>query len=347
MKHLCTSLIPVSVLILIWALSARALDGYVLCGDEWFGLSKVYLIDCETGDKRTLVDEPAWGACFNADGSRIAYYRSRGSRICTRSIDGTDEREVCELSCGKGDFEVSVSWSDDGNLYMSNWTKNVYRVDADGGTPEVAYTSGNTIVAGTASRDGTRYAATVPGGWSVASYDMANDKEHNHGGGCQGSISSDGKWVSHNLDNHHTAYIKEFLSDRTAHTISSPEGEFNMHRFSQHSPKHVCFTCDGNKGYVCDVTSDHSVKVGDCSPYDYFPGELNREVATRGGCARLHVLTSGTVSPTGLVEEPLFSVMINGKIVARGAGRPNGRNATLLYTVKGSQGAESRLHWLR
>lgn len=340
MKFSPLAFLAVLPLSLICALNAWALDGYVLCGDEWFSWSKIYLIDCGTGEKQTLVDEPAWGACFNGDGSKIAYYRKRGTKICTRKIDGTGEEEVCELSCGNGNWEVSVSWADDGNLYMSNWTNDIYRVNAAGGTPEVAYTSNAKVVAGTASRDGKRYAATVPGGWSVASYDMANNKEHNHGGGCQGSISSDGKWVSHNLDDHHEAHIKEFLSDRTVHTISSPSGEFNMHRFSQHSPKHVCFTCDGNKGYVCDVTTDHSTKVGDCSPYDYFPGELNREVATVN--PGLRVISSSTGLHKSSHEHPPFTVMVNGRVVPRGgAGRLSDVGQSVLFSVERSHHASS------
>jgi hypothetical protein len=48
-----------------------------------------------------------------------------------------------------------------------------------------------------------------------------------------------------------------------------------MHRYSQHSNKHVCFTCEGSKAYVCDVTSNKSHRVGTGAPYDYYPGSIS------------------------------------------------------------------------
>jgi hypothetical protein len=94
-------------------------------------------------------------------------------------------------------------------------------------------------------------------------------------GGCQGSISPNGKYFTHNLGGHKKAKI-HYFGGGTYKTISTPEdGGFNAHRWSHSENDYCMYTIEGDKrAYVHNIKSNTATYVGYGTPYDYYAQEI-------------------------------------------------------------------------
>jgi hypothetical protein len=250
---------------------AHALDGMVLLIDAGhFSRGDLMIRYLSDGEQKTLDNGSCFGPSFSPDGKKIAY--SEGNRtIYIINIDGSGKTEV--TSCGGN--EVMLNWAGNGYLYWSQCDENIYRVKTDGSDKETVYTSSKNIHGVGVSQDGDKAAWTAPS-WEVRGCDISSGSEKRFGGGCQGSISPNGRYVTHNLDGHREARIHNF-GGGTYTTISSPEGSFNAHRWSHSENDYCLYSLEGSrKAYVHNIKNNTAHYIGaNASIYDYYATEIH------------------------------------------------------------------------
>jgi eukaryotic-like serine/threonine-protein kinase len=102
------------------------------------------------GVPRKLLDDSMLGARWSADGRRITFIRagaSAGDALWVADADGTNRREIIPADAG-----IHIHWpvwSDDGYVYFNRARatiasldqSDIYRIRADGGTPEPVFTT--------------------------------------------------------------------------------------------------------------------------------------------------------------------------------------------------------------
>jgi hypothetical protein len=251
---------------------AWALDGTLLVIDSiWFQPGDLVKIDCASGQRTILVSGAAYGPCFSPDASQIAYWKD--GKIWTIPTDGSGSPvEICDTYVTVY-REQAMNWPDDGYIYWSEQGAYLYRVNIATGKIETVHTSSErNLYMVSVSRDSQR-AACSKNAWEVWAIDLETHEERNFGSGCQGTISANGQYVTHNLDGHEEANIHRFSDGSVYTTITKPadRSEFNMHRFSKHSSDHVVFTADENNAYVCEIHSNTSTYIGRGAAWDYLP----------------------------------------------------------------------------
>ncbi|MBD3243437.1 MAG: hypothetical protein GF331_22800, partial [Chitinivibrionales bacterium] len=270
----------------IFAFPARALEGMVLqTSTRMFDGGNLTIHYLSTGERKTPQSGTIYGPSFSPDGKKIAYGDESARKICIVDIDGSGRREV--TSCGAS--EPTVTWAGNGYIYFGYNDRNIYRVRPDGSGREIAFTSNANIHAVGVSQNGSRAAWTKPA-WSVAVADLTTGTERNFGGGCQGSVSPDGQYVTHNIGGHTQCRLKRW-DGSTWKTLNTPEGTFNLHRWAHHAQDYVCYTIEGNnKGYIHNVNTNQATAIGTGICWDYYPQELQAGPAT----------PSLSISPTSL-----------------------------------------------
>jgi hypothetical protein len=249
-----------------------AVGGYVVVTQKNFTPGTIEVINAETGDRITI-DDYGMGPCFSPDGRRIAY--SKNDKIYIANSDGSGSATIMDVSCNTG-REPMLTWITlDGvdYLYWSTQSEQIYRARVGSSDREVVHTSPDKLYSVSVSADGFK-AACSKAAWSVWAIDIGGD-ERKVGGGCQGTVSPNGQYVTRNLSGHTEADIHDHASGSVVKTITCPTGEFNMHRFSHHSDDWVVFTVDGDEAYLCDWRNDRSYALGGGAPFDYYPGDIS------------------------------------------------------------------------
>jgi plastocyanin len=251
----------------IWAIS-----GYIVVTQKDFSPGKIEVVNVETGN-RTTIDDYGMGPVFSPDGGQVAY--SKNNKISIKNSDGSGSATIIDVSCPTGK-EPCLSWielSGAQYLYWSEQSGAIYRVRIGASEKEKVHNSSDKLYMVSVSADGKKAACSKPS-WSAWAIDIGGG-ERSLGGGCQATVSPNGKYVTHNLSGHKKADIHDHASKSVVKTITCPTGEFNMHRFSHHSNDWVVFTVNGNKAYICDWKNNKSYAVGSGAPYDYFPGSID------------------------------------------------------------------------
>ena len=264
LKHLCAA-------VALSAMQLMALDGMVLyTTSKPFGSGDLSLKYLSSGKVITLEKGGVFGPSFSPDGKSVAY--SKNSReICTILINGENKKKVT----GCGGKEVSVNWVGADKLYWSQCDKNIYAVKIDGSGKKTVFKYGKNIHNAGVSQDGKRAAWTSPS-WELGLGDLSTGKGWAKGGGCQGSISPNGKYYTHNQHNHTDCKIGKF-DGGTLKTIHPPSGKFNAHRWSHKSNDYVLYTIEGSHaGYVHNIQTNKAAATGTKGfIWDYFPEEVN------------------------------------------------------------------------
>jgi hypothetical protein len=166
------------------------------------------------------------------------------------------------------------------------------------GKVDTPYTFCGTLYSANVSGDGTKgsgfsdASSCARGVWD---FDITTGAKTNYGG-CQGSISVDGHYVTHNTGTHTVADIMKYGTGNTTNSGGdgfgtivrtfqcAPTGDtyFNQHRFSQHDTAIVLFFASSNSdggqagapthGWVYNWVTNVYTSIGDGAPTDYYPG---------------------------------------------------------------------------
>ncbi len=185
--------------------SALALDGYVLLLQEQFTAGRLEILNVATGRRTTPDDGTCFGPCFSPDGSRVAY--NRNNRIYIRNSDGSVTPTVVDVYCDSNG-EAAMNWVTLGSadyIYWSETSRKIYRVKLGTTNKETVHTSSANLYSVSVSCDGSK-AACSKRAWSCWAIDVGG-AERNLGSGCQGSVSPNGVFVTHNLEGHTKASI--------------------------------------------------------------------------------------------------------------------------------------------
>jgi len=260
------------IAVLFAAVAVWALDGMVLfTSNAPFNQGDLKLKYLSTGNVITLEKGGAFGASFSPDGKSVAFSKN-ANQITTMSIAGEGRNVV--TGCGGGNVQVTVTWVGADNLYWSQNDKHLYKIKTNGSGKATVFTYSKNIHNAGVSQDGKRAAWTSPS-WVLGLGDLSTGKGWEKGGGCQGSISPDGKYYTHNQESHKDCIIGKF-DGGTLKTIHPPTGTFNAHRWSHKSNDHVLYTLEkSNKCYVHDITTNNTVEVATGFIWDYFPSEVS------------------------------------------------------------------------
>lgn len=271
----------------------------------------IKLIDASTGSRTTVQTRQNFhtyntlsGPCFSPDGKRIAFMRYQlntreqdGSHVWIMDNDGGNVTHITKCFASKGSaFECS--WAGNGYIYWSEDGDKVYRVGIATKQAETVISLGQMsgekptrIDNLKVSLDGNHGACMVNGSSQGAfGFDFAARTSRSYGGGCQGTVSPNGELVTNNTTGadgysyHQLAYIKSWSDGSIVHRItpdnmSSPGGSkrFVFHRFSHSSNDYVVYSGEdalSGKGYVCDIRTNESTYLGECTPYDFWAGPL-------------------------------------------------------------------------
>lgn len=268
------TLCPTACLLMLCAVVARVwpLDGYVVLLREDFTNGPLEILNVGTNERTTLDNGSCFGPCFSPDGKKVAY--NKNNKIYIRNADGSGSPTVVDVYSNSG-REPAMNWVRLGSsdyIYWSEQSKQIYRVKVGTTNKETVHTSSKNLYMVSVNDDGTK-AACSKASWSCWAIDIGG-AERNLGGGCQGTVSPNGQYVTHNLSSHTKAEIHNHSTGNVLKTITSPTGEFNQHRFSHASDEWVVFTVNGNKAYLCKWRENQSYSLGSGSPWDYYPGTI-------------------------------------------------------------------------
>lgn len=290
-----------------------AIDGTALVTDE-----HIFKVNTGTGRWDTVISKNDFdnyhtlsGPCFSPDGRRIAYGRYElntgdqdGTHILIADNDGGNITELCMVYRAGGTFEggigsICCSWANDGHIYWSEKDHRVCRVNVTTKAREVVAVlddfSGDIpreIWTLKVSLDGTRGGCMGGGSSGAFGLDLVDFVSISYGSGCQGTVSPNGRLVTHNMTGglgysyHQVAFIHDFDSGEKIDTMivtGAVQGQsgslprFVFHRFSHSSDDHVVFSGEdalGGKGFVYSLSSNETCEIGTCTPYDYWDGAL-------------------------------------------------------------------------
>jgi hypothetical protein len=258
-------------IMLIFSVSVFAVEGYLLLtdgsGSNCQYIKKIYY-NLETDEyvSKTLLSGGGYsGPCFNPTGDWIAYYRNGGIYVFDTS--GTYNIKVCDEQRADVNEEF-LSWTDSGYLYWSEWDNRVFRVEWTGATPVETVIEYNSITdsvntykpgIGNAkvSRDGKRCGATLEerqpylSGTKIGAYrcfglSLEDTSEYVYmGGGCQGTISPNGVYVTHNITgtDHKEWHIQRYADGTRYKVIKTPPGtSAHRQRWSHNSNEYVVYS---------------------------------------------------------------------------------------------------------
>jgi hypothetical protein len=238
-------------------------------------------------DNSTVTFDPSalvFGGCFSPDGKRIAYFDGR--KLCITRVNGSGKYEVAG---SVGSRQVTVTWIDNDWLYYSRDDSCLYRMKTDGTMRSTVYRSATgTISTAKVSRNGAR-AGWTTAFWSTAENTMlynavigdlakSGPAAEISFGGCQGTVSPNGLYATHNIGGH-VKYEILNTADGTTYKEFPTSDATNFHRFSGISNDHVVYLCY-NKGYgeVQNIKDGSKVRVNhDLRLFDYYPSELRNE----------------------------------------------------------------------
>lgn len=260
------------IILILLAVQALALEGHVLLLQQNFQAGQLEILNVATNQRTTLDDGSCFGPCFSPDGQKVAYNKSNKIYICNADGSGTPTAIDVYANSSK---EASTSWARVGGhdyIYWSEQSRQIYRVRVGTTNKETVHTSSADLYMVKVSADGAKGACSKRA-WSCWAIDIGGS-ERNMGSGCQGTVSPNGLYVTHNLGSHTSANIQLHANGDVVKTITTPTGTFNMHRFSHISNDWVVFTVDGNKAYLCEWDKNQSHYLGSGSPWDYFPGVI-------------------------------------------------------------------------
>lgn len=251
---------------------AWALEGHVVLLQKNFSRGRLEILNLGTNQRRTLDDGQCFGPCFSPDGGKVVY--NKDNKIYIRNADGSGSATVINVYSNSG-REPAMSWVRLGSsdyIYWSEQSKQIYRVKVGTTNKETVHTSSANLYMISVNDDGTK-AACSKASWSCWAIDIGG-AERNLGGGCQGTVSPNGQYVTHNLGGHKKADIHNHANGNVLKTITTPTGEFNMHRFSHASDDWVVFTVNETQAYLCKWRENRSYHIGSGSPWDYYPGSI-------------------------------------------------------------------------
>jgi hypothetical protein len=246
------------------------------------------------------------GPCFSPDGRQVAYTRYQlntgaqdGAHILVADNDGNNITEMCQSFRGTYS-NIYCSWAGNGYIYWSEDDDRVMRVNIQTKAREIvtnlaAFTgpkpTENRIDNLKVSLDATHGAFMINGvGWCIG-LDFATMVSHDYGSGCQGTVSPNGRFVTHSVfgggwDYHQRGYIQDFATGAVADSFfapgavqgqSAPKPRFVDIRFSHSADSVIVWrgedALDGS-GYVHNLSSNETVLVGNCQPVDFWCGAL-------------------------------------------------------------------------
>jgi hypothetical protein len=249
-----------------WALEGKvlAIDGPI------FSLGDVIMIDAATGQRTDLTTGGGiWGPAFSPDGTRIAF--TKGDKVYMMDNDGGNLEELC--SGGQ------PSWTTTGYIYFPSSSTQTSRINLTTRVVDVAATWSGVDAGGVyVNLDGTHGAASVPA-WSVCKFDLTTGQAVDFGGGCQGSISPDGNYVTRNLSSHVECLIHNFSDGSTHQTIWAPGGvSANKQRWSRNFDDYIVYTAENYNPvhcYVYQVSTNTHHKIAEFGdPHDFWLGPL-------------------------------------------------------------------------
>lgn len=282
-------------------------EGYVVALRNDFEPDVLQIIDVATGVRDTLDDGLCFGPCFSPDGMKVAYARDNRVRVC--NSDGSGSPSVIDVFVDMA-AQPAMNWvriGDDDYVYWSE-DSIICRAHLGTATREIVHTFSTMCGARFlgVSADGSRAATMAkphcPGDWYVYGIEIGGI-ERQLARGCQGSVSPNGQYVTHNLLGHTAAEIHDFETGAVLGTITTPVGDrqFNQHRFSHASDEWVVFTVWGWQGWLCKWRENKSYEIGRCAPWDYFPGDIGAAPASMAlSPSTLDFMgdsAAGTVSP--------------------------------------------------
>ena len=252
--------------------SVFALEGLALqtvdVNKEFRG-GKMYVHNMANGERTEIFSGHACGPSFSPDGKQISFIDVSKKKIMICDLDGKNLKEVSSISYG--DLGVTY-WLSDGYIYYNYHNKEIFRVKVQGGSQEEVYKSSEQIHQFGISNDGKRIAWSQPG-WSVVVYDLETKKERNFGGACQGTMSPDGEYVTHNLGGHREVAIHNWDDKSTWKKLKCPEGTFNLHRWAHYSQDYIVYSIVGKAtGYVHNVQTEKATKAGKGTIWDFWEG---------------------------------------------------------------------------
>lgn len=348
------TVIGITVLVVATSLSAAtdiSKGMVVLAGkSQCWGGTPLYLHYISTGQSVTLDGASAYGPAISPDGKQVAY-GIWGDGLYIINTDKTGRKKLASFT--DGGAEPTATWCTNGYIYYAANSTHVRRIKATGGRPEIVLSNstGGGFHKLTVSADGSRCAWTqVP---PVANYKatLPNGSLSRYRSNCQGSVSSDGKYLTWNHSGHHSFTVVSWATNQDIATINySFSG--NAQTFSRHVPDVVCFQeqC-GGPGYLCNFRTKELRKVPvNAVAFDYFPDEIAPGSSPRISLSTDNVdfagYTDGTVSPqsiainvenSGSNEEQLATVTLSGvptwlEVTREGAGD----SQTLTNTIKAS-----------
>lgn len=303
-----------------------------------------------------------YGPCFSPDGKKISYGDENAKKICIINLDGSGRTEIAAMNGGD---EPTTAWARNGYIYYACNSGTIDRVRPDGSGHEVVFRTnygGSSIHKLGLSSDGTRAAWTCVGPVNVHVAelpDLDGSSERDFGSGCQGSVSPNGSYVTHNLGGHRTFRIHRW-DGSTYKNINCAEGRTgNVHSFSHHVNDVVVYIEEGsNAGIVMNIENLAFRRIGHGIPADYFPSEVTAgpslpRIALSQTSVSFTGWTNGDVTPEQVVVDiqnstagtTLESVSVTSKpswVTATVSGSGNDQDLTLTVNASAlSEGTHS------
>jgi len=255
------------------ALSTSDIDGLAVgtgWGGWWYSSGDLIVVDCATGQKTTIVNGSCYGACFSPDGTQIAYFKNENS-IWICNLDGSGDHQVTSNTGYSSESHSNANWIADDWIYWGAGN-NLKRCKTDGSQRnDNVHIAGYELLGFRVSHDGSRAAGFAPG-WHVERFYVGGSSK-NLGGGCQGSVSRNGQYVTHNLDHTHFR-IHNFGDGSEAKYMTALSGDSNNHAFSHMSDDYLVYTLKENsgKGVVCQWHANvHKHVASGLKLWDYNP----------------------------------------------------------------------------
>lgn len=334
-------ILSAATVLLGFTIAAQAQTGLAVTttwGNGWYGHGKLVVVDVSGGMKlHTIKDSPVYGPCISRDGKQIAYIVGNGTAIRVCNIDGSGDHEIVKNIGWSGESHVYLTWCNDNWIYWGagNAVKKV-KGDGSGGIQQLC-TQDHTLLGATFSADGTKGACfTSAGGWKAMAFDVCGATKWLKGG-CQGTVSPNGRYVTHN-NNHMKYTIHDHASGADVKVLYGVSGDnLNNHRFSRHHDDWIMYTrnagCNGCgsgvEAYIVNWPQNKRYKLGNnLNAYDYHPGAT-------WGAAEPPVATTLDVTPSSVILELNKSTQIQATVLDQ-FGNPMQNQPAVTWSVTGA-----------
>jgi len=320
-----------------WALEGKLVGtGW---GGSWYASGDLVVVDCATGSATTIVQGACYGACFSPDGTRIAYFKDQNS-IWICNLDGSNNHQVTTNTGWSAESHSCANWVAGDWIYWGAGP-NLKRVKIDGSqrNDNVDVLPWDLMTC-RVSQDATR-GACFTWGWEAKAF-VVGGARYSLGGGCQGSISPNGEWCTHNID-HRKITIHRFSDQVIVADRECASGDANNYAFSHLSNDYVCYTINGGSAYVMHWQSGtnyfvaNGIKGWDYNPNAGTPPQLTSiQISPAGASVQFGGSQQFTAQPKDQYGNN-FNATVNWSLTGGGSISPTSGNVTT-FTAGGVAG---------